>query len=75
MKLPEIFKNKIEINNNNNYYRGKFNNEKNTLPMKVRIKYLNNELIVTIVNETNNYYITKDNKVFYKKDIKIIERY
>lgn len=75
MKLPEIFKNKIEIDDDNNYYRGTFKEKKNTLPMKLRIKYLNNEFITTIVNQTDNYYITKDNKVLYKDDVKIIERY
>ena len=75
MELPEIFKNKININKDDKYYRGSFEkaNELN-LPAKVKIRYQNHEFTTTIVNMTNNYYITKDGNVLYKEDVTIISQ-
>ncbi len=75
MELPEIFKNKININKEDKYYRGSFEkaNELN-LPAKVKIRYQNHEFTTTIVNMTNNYYITKDGNVLYKEDVAIISQ-
>ena len=76
MSLPEIFKNKIKIDDNKDYYRGSARDikENNTLPMKVKIKYNNRLFNTIIVNMTDNYYITKDGNVLYKKDTEIIEK-
>lgn len=76
MKLPEIFKNKINVDENDNkYYRGSFKEENVSFPMKCKIKYQNRILQTTFINETTNYYITKDGLVLYKDDIEIITRY
>lgn len=86
MKLPEIFKNKLDenINNNEKTYISSNKEERlevenedllNSLPVKVRIttsKY-ENELI-TIVGRTKNYIITKNRDVIYIKDIKDIKK-
>lgn len=73
MELPEIFKNKININEDDKYYRGSFKENNFKLPMNVKIRYQNHEFNTTIVNMTNNYYITKDGNVLYKDDVTIIK--
>ena len=75
MELPEIFKNKININKEDKYYRGSFE-KANELkwPATVKIRYQNHEFTTTIVNMTNNYYITKDGNVLYKEDVAIISQ-
>lgn len=75
MELPEIFKNKININKEDKYYRGSFEKSNEfKLPAKVKIRYQNHEFTTTIVNMTNNYYITKDGNVLYKEDVAIISQ-
>lgn len=76
MNLPDIFKNKINIDENKDYYRGSARDIKNinVLPMKVKIKYQNRIFNTIIVNMTDNYYITKDGNVLYRKDAEIIEK-
>ena len=75
MELPEIFKNKININKEDKYYRGSFEKANELkLPVKVKIRYQNHEFTTTIVNMTNNYYITKDGNVLYKEDVAIINQ-
>ena len=75
MELPEIFKNKININKEDKYYRGSFEKaNKLKLPAKVKIRYQNHEFTTTIVNMTNNYYITKEGNVLYKEDVTIISQ-
>lgn len=75
MELPEIFKNKININKEDKYYRGSFEKANELkLPAKVKIRYQNHEFTTTIVNMTNNYYITKDGNVLYKEDVAIISQ-
>ena len=71
--LPEIFKNKINIDQDDKYYRGSFNESHELkLPAKVKIRYQNREFTTTIVSMTNNYYITKEGNVLYKEDVTII---
>ena len=42
MELPEIFKNKINIDQDDKYYRGSFNESHELkLPAKVKIRYQN----------------------------------
>lgn len=86
MKLPEIFKNKLDenINNNEKTYISSSKEEKlevengdllNSLPVKVRIttsKYKNE--LITIVGRTKNYIITKNRDVIYIDDIKEIKK-
>lgn len=75
MELPEIFKNKININKDDKYYRGSFEKVNELkLPAKVKIRYQNHEFTTTIVNMTNNYYITKEGNVLYKEDVNIISQ-
>ena len=75
MELPEILKNKININKEDKYYRGSFEKSNELkLPAKVKIRYQNHEFTTTIVNMTNNYYITKDGNVLYKEDVAIISQ-
>lgn len=75
MELPEIFKNKININKEDKYYRGSFEKVNELkLPAKVKIRYQNHEFTTTIVNMTNNYYITKEGNVLYKEDVNIISQ-
>lgn len=73
MELPEIFKNKINIDQDDKYYRGSFNEcHELKLPAKVKIQYQNREFTTTIVSMTNNYYITREGNVLYKEDVTII---
>ena len=75
MELPEIFKNKININKDDKYYRGSIEKANELkLPAKVKIRYQNHEFTTTIVNMTSNYYITKEGNVLYKKDVAIISQ-
>ena len=82
MKLPEIFKNKLEnnINNNKKVFMGEMedNNDSNIfekLPVKVRIKTKSQgEANITIVGKTKNYLITKNRNVIYINDIEEIKK-
>lgn len=77
MKLPEIFKNKLNnIHNNKNIYIGKEeSNPLDSLPAKVIITDKNGESFkTTITNRTINYLITKDQKVLSLQDIKEIKK-
>lgn len=77
MSLPEIFKNKININDDNKYFRGSAKNIDTcdcTLPFKAKIKYHNKTFNVNVINMTDNYYITSNRNVLYKKDVKILEK-
>ena len=78
MKLPEIFKNKIELNNNKEIFIGDFNDNEDIfskLPVKVKITTKKDELVITtIVGKTKNYLITKNRNVIYINDIKSIEK-
>ena len=65
--------NKINIDQDDKYYRGSFNESHELkLPAKVKIRYQNREFTTTIVSMTNNYYITKEGNVLYKEDVTII---
>ena len=81
MKLPEIFKNKLDerINNNKRIFIGEADNQSedifNKLP--VRVKLITNKgdkITCTIVGKTTNYLITKNRNVIYMNDIKEIKR-
>lgn len=78
MNLPEIFKNKINIDKKENIYRGSFNNNDDdlldNLPVNVTITTNKNIFNTTIVNKTTNYLITIDKRVIYIGDIKDIKR-
>ncbi len=76
MKLPEIFKNKLDdsINNNEKIYMS--NRESNNedilanLPVQVILstnKYQDTK--VTIIGKTKNYLITRGGETIYIKDI------
>ena len=80
MKLPEIFKNKINVNNEKTFI-GK-NEKKESL--EDYLKDLQTTLIITtnkykeepliIVGRTKNYIITKTRDVIFIKDIKNIKK-
>ncbi len=80
MKLPEIFKNKINVNNEKTFI-GK-NEKKESL--EDYLKDLPTTLIITtnkykeepliIVGRTKNYIITKTRDVIFIKDIKNIKK-
>ena len=81
MKLPEIFKNKLDnsVNNNEKVFMGEIEDRKQSIfdKLPVKVKLLTNkeeELICTIVGKTQNYLITKNRNVIYLKDIKEIKR-
>ena len=64
-----------DINKEDKYYRGSFEESNELkLPAKVKIRYQNREFTTTIVNMTNNYYITKEGNVLYKEDVTIISK-
>ena len=78
MKLPEIYKNKIDenINNNTRNYVKKNNEQPESieeilkaLPVTVYILLKNREFTATIIDRTENYIITKNRDVLYIKDI------
>ena len=82
MKLPEIFKNKLNdnINNNERIFVESSSHKDNEefldkLPVKVKIKTIDDkEIITTIVGKTKNYLITKNRDVFYINDLKDIKK-
>lgn len=79
MKLPEIFKNKINTSNNNKeVFIGEFSENEDIfakLPIKVKITTKKDELVITtIIGKTKNYLITKNRNVIYINDIKQIEK-
>ena len=80
MKLPEIFKNKIENNNSNNkIFIVKDNDEDEDifakLPVKVKLTTKDNiEEVCTIVAKTKHYLITSNNNVIYIKDFISIKK-
>ena len=72
MKLPNIFKNKLNnLNNNKKIFIGnKESNPLDNLPSKVSITTKEGESFkTTIINRTQNYLITKDRRVLSLKDI------
>ena len=80
MKLPEIFKNKIDdnINNTERLFMGEFEKDKQNifdkLPVKVKLITNKGEVTCTIVGKTKNYIIAKNGNVIYINDIKEIKR-
>ena len=79
MKLPEIFKNKINTSNNNKeVFIGEFSENEDIfakLPVNVKITTKKDELVITtIIGKTKNYLITKNRNVIYINDIKQIEK-
>lgn len=81
MDLPEIFKNKIneDLNNNKKTYRSTKNDESldlilKNIPVTVYIETNNKELTTTIIGRTQNYIVTKGRDVIYIKDIKTIKK-
>lgn len=82
MKLPEIFKNKLSdnINNNERVFIESDSNKQgddflDNLPVKVKIVTLKGEEITTtIVGKTKNYLITKNRNVLYINDLKEIKK-
>lgn len=81
MDLPEIFKNKIneDLNNNKKTYRSTKNDESldlilKNIPVTAYIETNNKELTTTIIGRTQNYIVTKGRDVIYIKDIKTIKK-
>lgn len=82
MKLPEIFKNKLDnnIDNNKKIFMGEVNNENekdllSKLPVKIKIKTKTGEETTSIiVGKTKNYLITKNRNVIYIKDIEEMKK-
>ena len=84
MKLPEIFKNKLDetINNNERTFISFSKEEKkdnkedilNNLPVYVKLKTKDKTITTTIVGKTKNYIITKDRHVIEINDIKDIKK-
>lgn len=83
MQLPEIYKNKIDENGNNNLrnYIKKNDNQSESidqilksLPVTVYILLKNKEIATTIIDRTKNYIITKNRDVLYIKDIIMIKK-
>jgi hypothetical protein len=82
MKLPEIFKNKIDENldNNTRTFRGNATETPkedilDNLPVKVIINQTNGkEIKTTVVGRTKNYIITKNRDVISINDIKEIKK-
>lgn len=74
MKLPEIYKNKIDenIRNSQNTFTSKINNNHDPLkdlPATVKIEMKDKEFITTIVAKTDHHLITKNRDVISIKDI------
>ena len=81
MKLPEIFKNKLDdnINQSRKVYMGEIDNNPEELfrkfPVKVTMVTKNDEIVNSIiVGKTENYLITKNRNVIYLKDLKEIKK-
>jgi len=85
MKLPEIFKNKLEgnINNNVKTFIGSYDKETvnskedifKELPVKVKITTIKGkEITDVVVGKTKNYIITNSRNVIYINDIKDIRK-
>lgn len=76
MKLPEIFKNKININSNKKISIEKEEKEDlENLPKKVQIIFKNNtKKEYTIVYKTTHYLITNNNNIIHISDIKEIKK-
>ncbi len=81
MDLPEIFKNKINENldNNKRSFRSTEKEENldlilKNIPVTVYIETNNKELTTTIIGRTKNYVVTKGRDVIYIKDIKTIKK-
>lgn len=76
MKLPEIFKNKIDTNSNKKI---SINNQEkvdlNALPQRVQLIYKDNtKENYTIIYKTTNYLISSNNNVIHINDIKEIKK-
>ncbi len=82
MNLPEIFKNKLDdnLNNNKEFFRSNstysedINSILRSIPVTVYIETDNKDLTTTIIASTKNYIITKKREVIYINDIKTIKR-
>ncbi len=83
MKLPEIFKNKLNdnVNNNKKLFISMDNDNTNnndifiSFPVKLKLTYFNGEEVTSIiVGKTKNYLITKNRNVIYLKDLKEIKK-
>lgn len=80
--LPEIFKNKLDdnLNNNTEVFRSNKTNHEDinsilkSIPVTVYIETNTKELTTTIIGRTENYIITKMREVIYINDIKTIKR-
>lgn len=80
--LPEIFKNKLDddLNNNKEFFRSNIvhnediNSILKNIPVTVYIETNSKEMTTTIIGRTENYIITKMREVIYINDIKTIKR-
>ncbi len=80
--LPEIFKNKLDddLNNNKEFFRSNSSHDEDinsilkSIPVTVYIETNTKELTTTIIGRTENYIITKMREVIYINDIKTIKR-
>lgn len=80
--LPEIFKNKLDddLNNNKEFFRSNsvhdedINSILKSIPVTVYIETNTKEMTTTIIGRTENYIITKMREVIYINDIKTIKR-
>lgn len=79
MKLPEIYKNKIDenIRNNKDVFVSDISSNENILdklPVNIYMERGNKKLRATIIGKTDNYLITSNRDVIYIKDITKLER-
>ena len=74
MRLPEIFKNKIDENIENSQYTYYSADEEmrgdnlNNFPIETIIETKNRTFRAKIVGKTNNYLITNNREIIYIKD-------
>lgn len=80
MKLPEIYKNKIDenIRNSQTTFRSSIINKNNInlpnkFPINVYLETSTRKLNTTLIGKTDNYIITKNKEVISIKDLTILK--